>query len=184
MRAADKRRKQLGEQVSQIVDAWNGSLPRNHVRFVNSDRRRELELLLREFDAETICEAIRFYGRQDWQKRKNAWQRFDNWISLRNVTLWIEDMYEDEDRRRRLAEQKQASSSPAAVLTAQIGQKVPKRLESATARFNKLPAAERKPYLDRAARELKAAGVHPSKCKGFTLTMHAALTWQQEEQKT
>jgi len=98
---------QLHQAIDRIVTAWNGSIPRNRVRVVNQPRYIDLLGALRVFSPDEVCKAIEFYGRQRWQRQRNAWATFDRFIAEDRLTQWVESSMDRaekavavDDRRR------------------------------------------------------------------------------------
>jgi len=101
---------QLRQAIERIVEAWNGSIPRNRVRIVNQPRYIDMLGALRVCSVDEICAAIEWYGRQQWQRQRNAWCTFDSFLQEDRLTQWVESSIErgqqaaEADRRRRAAQ--------------------------------------------------------------------------------
>jgi len=98
---------QLRQAINRIVETWNASIPRNRVRIVNQPRYIDLLGALRVFSPDEICTAIQWYGRQRWQRQRNAWSTFDRFIAEDRLTQWVESSMDRaekavavDDRRR------------------------------------------------------------------------------------
>lgn len=143
LRAQDFRTppEQIPTAVEAIVAAWNRCVPARRVRVINQPRYLDLCALLTTFTAEEICQAVEFYGGQEWQRRRGAWKTFDRWIDISNVTRWVEDLAAHrerqeaaDDRRRRAADDKTAAAADDAAWHR---------------RFDELPEADRRELLQR-----------------------------------
>lgn len=77
--------------VWQTAECWNAEIPRKRIRVLTQDRFRECEHTLRVWTADEICDGIRCYARQKWQRLNQAWKTFENWIVEGNATGWIEE---------------------------------------------------------------------------------------------
>jgi len=89
---------QLRQAIDRIVAAWNGSIPRNRVRVVNQPRYLDLLGALRVFSPDEICKAIDWYGRQQWQRQRNAWLTFDAFLQEDRLTQWVESSMEQAEK--------------------------------------------------------------------------------------
>jgi len=89
---------QLRQAIDRIVAAWNGSIPRNRVRVLNQPRYMDLLGALRVFSPDEICKAIDWYGRQQWQRQRNAWLTFDAFLQEDRLTQWVESSMEQAER--------------------------------------------------------------------------------------
>jgi len=155
----------LIEGMRQIIATWNRCIPRNRVRAFAQHRYESLRGVLYAYTADEVCGAIEHYGAQTFQRQNNAWKRFDNWIAIDVVTLWVEDAAEHRDRveaarlARRAADpavaglyrardaQAEAAAAAKAVTDARIAAfralPEPRRRELLAAAMKKIPAGLR-----------------------------------------
>lgn len=77
--------------VIEIVRLWNELIPKNHVRILTAERFTLVRTALAKFSLAEILAAVDFYSRQTWQRRKDAWKRFDNFFDAAILLQWVED---------------------------------------------------------------------------------------------
>lgn len=143
---------QVERDALTIVEVWNRCIPINKVRVVTSLRFSDLRAALAVFPVAEIVTAIKFYGKQSWQRAKKAWMTFDHFIQVNRLTGWVEQSQEAAELTNR-----RPATGPAAGLIRTItkarqagyGYKI--RGDS----FDRLTAARRKELLGRSRDELR-----------------------------
>ena len=103
--------REVRDVIGRIVAAWNAAIPRNRVRIVNQPRYMDLLGALRIFKVDEICQAIQWYGKQAWQRQKNAWCPFDAFIAEDRLTQWVESAMEHDEKAALAAEHRQAAKA-------------------------------------------------------------------------
>jgi len=147
---------EIGGVIERIVGAWNAAIPRNHVRIVNQPRYMDLLGALRVFTPDEICQAIRWYGKQTWQRQKNAWCTFDAFLAEDRLTQWVEASMEHEEKAE-MAQQRRQAATAAGQATDAVIDEAARRRASQLADFDALPAPEKYRLLEEAKRALPRA---------------------------
>jgi len=138
--------------VLRIVEHWNERIPKR-VRRLTQLRFNTCRDALAIWTADEIVGAIDHYAGQKWQRQKNAWKRFENFIERDTVTPWVEDAFDAAERRQATADRQAAR---AAELQKQADEHLAhmRHVDEVRRRMTSLPAAEQAELLHQAAREL------------------------------
>ncbi|HUU90187.1 MAG TPA: hypothetical protein VM238_03140 [Phycisphaerae bacterium] len=80
----------LRDAIAAVVACWNATIPKHRVRIVTQARYQDLRYLLNTWTPEEVCAGIEWYGKQSWNRQRQAWRTFDAWIDLAVATRWIE----------------------------------------------------------------------------------------------
>jgi len=152
------------DAIGQVVKAWNNHVPRNHVRRITRQRVLDVQAALREFSAEEIVEAIRFYASRDWQRRNQAGRTFDRWIAPQCVLAWWEAAREARElrakaERRAAAFREAAAPRHAARAPSGGGAGNCETYAQRRRRFDALPEPRRNELLAAAGKAMLAMGV-------------------------
>ena len=142
--------------IERIVAAWNAAIPRNRVRLVNQPRYMDLLGALRIFTADEIYAAIGWYGKQTWQRTRNAWCTFDAFLAEDRLTQWVESSMEHDERAAQV-EQHRAAGQAAGQAKAQAVDAVADKRRLQAEAFDALPPPQRYNLLEDAKRALPRA---------------------------
>lgn len=142
---------QFKQAVAAITARWNERLPRNHVRVVHVYRHRLIRLALETLTVEQILQAIDYYAGQSWQRRRNAWKKFDAFMEPTVVCAWYEEAVEDAERKQRKA---QGTDARAAALARQVTRQQDLTAE-VKGQLAAMGEAEKKELLRQAAGEMQ-----------------------------
>lgn len=137
-----------------VTARWNEKIPCNRVRVMTVDRLVAIRLALQTFSVERIIQAIDYYGRQSWQRKKNAWKKFDAFMEIPALTRWIEEAMEAQEKA---AEKKPPRDPRVARLARQIvhRQADMNRWDDLRRQFKALPPERQQALLRQAAAELR-----------------------------
>lgn len=138
----------LHDAIEQIVTAWNESIPRNRVRVLTIDRHRAIREALRDLTVSQICEAIRFYGRQKWQRANNRWRKFDDWIG-QDVVVWYEQAMDEAEADEARQHRREAAARQVERHEQQMRDEQARRAQRRR-QWEALPEHTRRQYVDRA----------------------------------
>jgi len=144
---------EVRDAIERIIAAWNAAIPRNRVRIVNQPRYMDLLGALRVFTVDEICTAIEWYGKQTWQRQRNAWCTFDSFLAEDRLTQWVESAMEHAEKAAQAQAQK-ASAIAAGLDKAAAVDEVAERRARQEEWFDALPAAEKYGLLQEAKRAL------------------------------
>jgi hypothetical protein len=144
---------ELRGAIERIISAWNEAIPRNRVRIVNQPRYMDLLGALRVFTPDEICQAVHWYGKQTWQRTRNAWCTFDSFLAEDRLTQWVESSMEH-DERAALAQQHRAAAQTAGQAKARAVDAVAERRQAQAEAFDAVPGPQRYRLLEQAKRLL------------------------------
>lgn len=149
----------LAEKADAIMARWNERIPRNKVRVLNRERFIAIGRALEIFSLQEILAAIDHYSAQSWQRKKNAWKKFDAFIEVPTLTAWVEECMEAAEKAEAA---KPVKDARVRALQEKIGQRRAEmdRHDALRSRFAALPDAEKKRLLAKALEELQR--VRPS----------------------
>ena len=129
------------ETIAAIVAVWNEVIPRNRVRYLTPYRCDLVRAVLRVYSPDEIVTAVRHYAGQEWQRRRNAWKRFNNWMDEAVVTEWLEAA-EDARQHREAADDRRRTQGEAQAAQAA-------EAEALGREFDALPESRRREILGR-----------------------------------
>ena len=144
---------QFKQAVAAIVARWNERVPRNHVRVVHVYRHRLIRMALEVLTVEQVLQAIDYYAGQSWQRRRNAWKKFDAFMEPTVVCAWYEEAAEDAEHKQRKAQRTDARA--AALARRAAGSGVPDLTAKVKADLAAMGEAEKKELLRQAAGEMQ-----------------------------
>ena len=173
---------ELAEAIDRVVERWNASIPANRVRRINQPRYIDLRAALAEFTAAEICNAIEHYGASKWNRKNNAWMRFDNFIGLKRLTQWIEDAQNAADK----AEAARLPADPrVAELQAQVAAKTAALSQAAADRkqFGGLAEDRRQELLLQASDELRQIRGPAYQPSDFSLRQQAIVIMKRTDEQ-
>lgn len=149
----------LAEKADAVMARWNEKIPRNRVRVLNRERFIAIGRALEIFSLQEILAAIDYYSAQSWQRKNNAWKKFDAFIEVPTLTGWVEACMEAAEKAEAA---KPAKDARVRALQEKIlhQQAEMDRRDGLRSRFAKLPEAEQKRLLAKALEELRR--VHPN----------------------
>lgn len=152
--AAPKAIDKLADKADAVMARWNEKIPRNKVRVLNRERFIAIGRALEIFSLEEILAAIDYYSAQSWQRKKNAWKKFDNFMEPRTLTAWVEECLEAAEKAEA---EKPVKDARVAALQEKIAQQQVEmdRRDALRSRFAALPDAEKKRLLAKAVEELR-----------------------------
>ena len=132
----------LRDCLTRIVTTWNAAIPRNRVRIVNQPRYMDLLGALRIFTVDEICKAVEWYGRQAWQRQRNAWCTFDAFLAEDRLTQWVESAMEHDEKAAAADAARQAAGAADQAKVQTVDAVAEKRRVQCEA-FDALPAPDK-----------------------------------------
>lgn len=171
--------------VLEIVRFWNENIPRNRVRILTTARFLLVRAVLVGMKPQDVLDAIEFYSRQPWQRRKAAWKTFDNFFYNKDgldppVLRWWEKAAWD-------AEKKEQSLPAADPLVRGLQEQVAGRMnvmqefDKLVRKYDALSPVEQTKLLQRARKELVQLGRRPSQITWGLVRNHAIRVILQRE---
>ena len=173
--AADARK-----TIERIVAYWNEIIPRNHVRRLTDPRVRDVQVVLEQFTEAEICEAIAFYGGQNWQRDNQAWKTFDGFCQVPVITEWWERSGESAELHRRAEARSAAGGVPPEPSPEERDWEDD---QAARERFKGLADDARRKLCRQAGSEMAKMGIRQERQTGHAVKMRAITIMKRRERE-